>query len=80
MNSGQKILIGRIENIRKQKNLRNYTVARFADVPVSTLMHITSGDTKNPGVFTILRICEGLGVTPSEFFDDPDFINIPVEE
>lgn len=80
MTTGQKILIGRIEGYRKDKNLRNYSVARFGDVPVSTLMHITSGDTKNPGVFTILRICEGLGVKPSEFFDDENFINIPVED
>ena len=80
MNQGQKILSNRIEKIRKIKKLRNYTVARYGDVPVSTLMHITKGDTKNPGIFTVLRICEGLGVTPSEFFDDPDFINIPTEE
>ena len=80
MNQGQKVLCNRIEEIKRIKKLRNYTVARCADVPVSTLMHIISGDTKNPGIFTILRICEGLGVTPSEFFDDPDFMNIPTEE
>ena len=80
MNEGQRILSSRIEKIRNIKKLRNYTVARHGDVPVSTLMHITNGDTKNPGIFTVLRICEGLGVTPSEFFDDPDFINIPTEE
>lgn len=80
MNQGQRILVARINKFRKDKNLKNYSVARFADVPVSTYMHITSGDTKNPGIFTVLRICEALDVTPSEFFDDPDFINIPVEE
>ena len=78
MKTEQEILVGRIERLRKLKKLNNYTVARFADVPVSTMAHITSGETKNPGVFTILRICEGLGVTPSEFFDDPDFLNLPV--
>jgi hypothetical protein len=36
-------------------------------------MHIKDGTVKNPGYFTIVRLCAGMGVTLSEFFDTEAF-------
>lgn len=48
-------------------------------VPLTTIMHILNGKTKNPGIFTIIKICNGLGITMTEFFSSNDFLNIEFE-
>lgn len=40
---------------------------------LTTLMHIIDGTSKNPGVFTIAKICDGFGMTLQEFFDTKAF-------
>ena len=46
---------------------------------MTTLMHIIDGSTKNPGLFTIVKICNGLNMTVKEFFDAEEFIGIEDE-
>ena len=65
----QAVLVERIENLCKEKGLSTYQLALEAGIPMSTLAHIMKGTTKNPGIFTLVRICEGLGISLSEFFD-----------
>ena len=69
----QKKLAKRIKYLRIEKGLTNYELAYESAVPLTTLMHILDGTTMNPGVFTVLKICDGLGVSISEFFDTDDF-------
>ena len=73
MNRMQEILIGRIDELCKEKDLTYYTLAYKAAVPLSTLIHIIDGTTKNPGIFTIARLCVGLEVTLPEFFSTLEF-------
>ena len=47
---------------------------------MTTLMHIINCSTKNPGIFTILKICNGLNITIKEFFDSEEFVDIEYEE
>lgn len=69
----QKILINRINTLCKKRGTSYYMLAHRAGVPMSTLMHIIDGSVKNPGIFTLIRICGALEVTPSEFFNTGDF-------
>ena len=46
---------------------------------MTTLMHIINGSTRNPGLFTIIKICYGLNVTVRDFFDSEEFIGIEDE-
>lgn len=48
-------------------------------VPMTTLMHIINCSTKNPGIFTIIKICNGLDITIKDFFDSDEFKNIEYE-
>lgn len=77
MTKEQKILVERIDYYREKRGYSYYTLAYKASIPFSTLMHIIKGTSNNPGVFNILKICEGLEVSPSEFFDADEFRNLP---
>lgn len=69
----QEILSARIEELCKEKEMTYYTLSYRATIPLTTLLHITEGSTQNPGIFTIMKICDGFGMTMKEFFDTKDF-------
>lgn len=73
MNQFQEALINRINILCNEKNYSYYTLAFRAGMSLNTLMHIMDGSSKNPGIFTIYRICSGLEISLTEFFDDKDF-------
>ena len=72
----QKLLIGRIDQLCKEKGISYYTLSYKATIPMTTLLHIMEGNTQNPGIFTIMKICDGLGVSMKEFFDCEEFESI----
>ena len=39
-------------------------------LPASTVKNIIYGNSKNPGVQTIAKICRALGITLAEFFEE----------
>lgn len=40
---------------------------------MTTLIHIMDGNTQNPGILTIMKICDGLGISMKYFFDTEEF-------
>lgn len=74
-----KKLAGRITYLCQQQGISYYTLSYRSAVPITTIMHIIDGTTRNPGVFTIVKICNGLNVTVKEFFDAEDFSGIECE-
>ena len=76
MNVEQKILINRINELCKNEGYSYYMLADKSGVPLSTLMHLMDGTVKNPRIFTIIRICNGFGITMAEFFDTEEFRNL----
>lgn len=71
----RKVLQDRIQQLCKEKNISYYTLAYKSSIPMSTLINIIEGTSKNPGIFTIMKICDGLEVTMKEFFDTKEFEN-----
>ena len=76
MRNYQKILRDRIDNLCREKNYTYYTLSYKASVPLSTLMHIMNGESKNPGFNTIIKICDGLEISLKDFFDTEEFVKI----
>ena len=74
--SVQKLLSDRINHYRTQLQMSYYELSYRSTVPLTTLMHIMKGSTRNPGIFTMIRICNGLGITVAEFFQAEEFANI----
>ena len=76
---GQKKLAKRIYFLCQSQGISYYTLSYRSAVPMTTLMHIIDGSTKNPGLFTIIKICNGLRITVKDFFDAEEFIGIEDE-
>lgn len=74
-----KKLAGRITCLCQQQGISYYTLSYRSAVPMTTIMHIIDGSTRNPGVFTIIKICHGLNITIKDFFDAEDFSGIECE-
>ncbi len=66
----------RILNICNEKNISINKLATLSYITQSTLQSVISGDSNNPKLLTICRICSGLNMTLSEFFEDNLFNNI----
>lgn len=77
--SEQKILVKRIKYLCKERGISYYTLSYRSTVPLPTLMHILDFSTRNPGIFTLAKICNGLGITLKDFFDAEEFKDIEYE-
>lgn len=67
----QKNIIGeRLSRSCNDKGLSFYMLARNAEVPLTTLMHIIDGTTRNPGIYTVVRICNALELSIDELFEE----------
>lgn len=76
----QKILANRINDLCKKQGISYYTLSYKSAVPLTTLLHIVDGSTKNPGVLTIIKICEGLEISVKDFFDTEEFSGVMFDE
>lgn len=63
----------RISHLCKQKGITAYQLANKAMVPMTTLENIMKGHTGNPGIYTVGKICDGLGITMQELLDYEEF-------
>ncbi len=75
----QKLIAARIKDLCYRENLSYYSLSYKSAVPITTLMHIINCNTKNPGIFTIMKICNGFGITLIEFLDTEELRGIEVE-
>jgi len=73
------ILKDRIDELCEEREMSYYVLSYKASIPMSTMVHIMDGTSKNPGIFTIMKICDGLGVTLKEFFDTKEFEEAMIE-
>ena len=62
-----------------ERNMAVNALARISAVPPSTLKNIVNGVSKNPGVVTIKKICDGLDVDIIEFFNTKEFRELEQE-
>ena len=54
-------------------------LANHAGVPPSTVYSILNEKSKNPGVVSIKKLCDGLDITLREFFDSDIFEDLEQE-
>ena len=62
-----------------EKNIAINALARISAVPPSTLKNIVNGTSRNPGIVTIKKICDGLKITIVDFFNSDEFKNLEQE-
>lgn len=71
-----KAISTRIVNICQKQNISINKLANTSFLTQSTLQSIVSGDSNNPKLLTISRICYGLQISLEEFFSDEIFNDI----
>lgn len=69
----------RIVMLCEERGLAVNTLANEAGMPPTTIYSILSEKSQNPGVVSIQKICDGLGITITEFFDDALFSDLEQE-
>ena len=55
------------------------SLANQAGISPSTIYSMLNEKSQNPGVVSLQKICDGLGITLREFFDDDVFDDIEQE-
>lgn len=63
----------RILQLCQKKNLVINALANISGVAPSTIYSMLNTKSKNPGVVSIKKICDGLEITVREFFDSDLF-------
>lgn len=58
----------RITTLCTEHNISINELAKRSKVPPSTIKNILNGNSKNPGIVTIKKLCDGLGIELGDFF------------
>lgn len=69
----------RILQLCNKKCLAPNGLANLCGVSPSTIYSILNEKSRNPGVVTIQKICDGLDISVREFFDSSLFIDLEQE-
>ena len=69
----------RLLRLCEDKHMSIHKLAMESAVPPSTVKNILYGKSINPGVVTIKMLCDGLGISLTEFFDTPEFRTLEQE-
>ena len=54
-------------------------LANVSGVSTSTVKSILYGNSRNPGIVTIKKLCDGFGITLNEFFSGSEFESLEQE-
>lgn len=73
------IVVDRIYELCKEREITPNALSYLSGISQSTIKSILNGESKNPGVVTIKKICDGLDISIIEFFDTEAFANIEQE-
>ena len=66
-------IIGLLKKCKKKINFCR--LATISGIPYTTIKSIIYGQSKNPGITTIKKICDGLEISVTDFFDTETFKN-----
>lgn len=63
----------RIQALCLERSLAVNALANLCGVPPSTIYSMLNNKSKNPGIISIQKLCDGLEISVREFFNDPLF-------
>lgn len=69
----------RIEKLCDEKGIAINALANDAGVSPSTVYSMLNEKSKNPGIVTIKKLCDGLEISLREFFNDDLFDDLEQE-
>ena len=69
----------RILQLLGEKNMSIHRLAVESAVQPSSIKNILDGKSINPGIVTLKMLCDGFGITLTEFFDTVEFRELEQE-
>ena len=66
-----KAMVAALKKLCEQKGISPHALAKEAGISTSTISYLMKGKTR-PQVYTVLELCNVLGVSINELFDRPD--------
>ncbi len=69
----QQVVARRILELCKERGLTPNGISNLAGISQSTVKSILNGESKNPGILTIKKLCDGFEISLGEFFSTPEF-------
>lgn len=72
-------VVARLVELIKEVGITPNGLAYRSGVSQSTIKSILGGESKNPGIVTIKKLCDGLEVTLPHFFDTEGFKRLEQE-
>ena len=71
--------VQRILDLCNKKGITPNALSYLAGISQSTVKSILNGESKNPGIVTIKKICDGLDISLIDFFDTELFHSLEQE-
>lgn len=72
-------VVKRILELCQEKGITPNALSYMSGVSQSTIKSILNGESKNPGIVTIKKICDGLDISVVAFFDTEDYYRLEQE-
>ena len=69
----QDAVASRIRQLCREQGITPNKLSKISGVPQATIKSILLGESKNPGTVSVKRLCDGFGITMSEFFGTKEF-------
>ena len=69
----------RILRLCAERNITINKLATLSALPPSSVKNILYGKSNDPKILTIKKICDGLDMTLTEFFDSSEFASLEPE-
>ena len=75
----QQFTVNRIYELCRERKITPNALSYLCGISQSTVKSILNGESKNPGIVTLKKICDGLEITVMEFFDTTEYQNLEQE-
>ena len=72
-------IVARLIELCAQRNIRKNELANLAGLTPSTVYSIFDKSRRDIGMITVKKLCDGLEITVTEFFDSPLFKELEQE-
>lgn len=67
------LVVERIYDLCREREITPNALSYLAGISQSTIKSILNGESRNPGIVTIKKICDGLDISIVDFFDTQKF-------
>ncbi len=77
--NAQEAVAARILQLCNENGITPNKLGNISGIPQATIKSILNGESKNPGITTIKKICDGLNMSLGEFFSTAIFDSLEQE-